>query len=78
MNYIVTLSDPYILLNLVDDTTLDEPRWFNFSTEGALQQNGVAKVESPEEILRSAQNDNEDTHNGNGGWQDGPEIVIPL
>lgn len=71
LSYIVTLSDPYILLNLVDDSTLDEPRWFNFWTEGTLQQNGVAKVEQPEEILRSAQNDN-------GGWVDGPEIVIPL
>ena len=72
LNYIVTLSDPFIIIDqLIDDTNLEEPRWFNFWTEGALQQNGVAKVEQPEEVLRSAQNDR-------GGWLEGPEIVIPL
>ena len=51
LNYIVTLSDPYIIIDrLIDDTNLDEPRWWNFWTEGALQQNGVAKVEQPEEV----------------------------
>ena len=48
LNYIVTLSDPYIIIDrLIDDTNLEEPRWWNFWTEGALQQNGVAKVEDP-------------------------------
>lgn len=71
LNYIVTLSDPYIIIDtLLDDTNLDEPRWFNFWTEGTLQQNGVAKVEQPGEIAGQAGND--------GGWQNGPEIVIPL
>lgn len=51
LNYIVTLSDPYIIIDhLIDDTSLEEPRWWNFWTEGALQQNGVAKVEQPDEI----------------------------
>lgn len=51
LNYIVTLSDPYIIIDhLIDDTNLEEPRWWNFWTEGALQQNGVAKVEQPDEI----------------------------
>ena len=48
LNYIVTLSDPYIIIDrMIDDTNLEEPRWWNFWTEGALQQNGVAKVEDP-------------------------------
>mgnify|MGYP002623797898 CR=1 FL=1 len=80
LNYIVTLSDPYIVLNLVDDSNLEEPRWYNFWTEGTLQQNGVAKVEQPEEIAGQAGNDgNSGTGNdGNGGWDYGEEIVIPL
>ena len=79
LNYIVTLSDPYIIIDtLLDDTNLEEPRWFNFRTEGALQQNGVAKVEQPDEILRFAQNDNEGGQSYDTGWRDGGEIVIPL
>ena len=71
LNYIVTLSDPYIIIDtLLDDTNLEEPRWFNFWTEGALQQNGVAKVEQPEEIAGQAGND--------GGWAKGNEYTIPL
>lgn len=51
LNYIVTLNDPYVIIDrLVDDSNLEEPRWWNFWTEGALQQNGVAKVEQPDEI----------------------------
>ena len=76
LNYIVTLTDPYIIIdNLLDDTNLEEPRWFNFWTEGALQQNGVAKVEQPDEIAGQAGNDETA---GNDGWQNGGEIVIPL
>ena len=63
LNYIITLSNPFILIKLWDDSNLEEPRWWNFWTEGALQQNGVAKVEQPDELT---------------GWQSGPEIVIPL
>lgn len=77
LNYIVTLTDPYIIIDtLLDDTNLEEPRWFNFWTEGALQQNGVAKVEQPDEIASQAGHDGQTSNEG--GWQDGPEIVIPL
>lgn len=77
LNYIVTLSDPYVIIDrLIDDTNLEEPRWFNFWTEGTLQQNGTAKVEQPDEIAGQVGNDAKGT--GNDGWQNGPEIVIPL
>ena len=77
LNYIVTLSDPYVVIDrLIDDTNLEEPRWWNFWTEGALQQNGVAKVEQPDEIAGQAGNDG--ANPTVDGWQDGPEIVIPL
>ncbi len=83
LNYIVTLSDPYIVLNLVDDSNLEEPRWYNFWTEGTLQQNGIAKVEQPDEIAGQADNDGNDGWDGNSGagndgWDYGEEIVIPL
>ena len=73
LNYIVTLSDPYIVIdNLLDDTNLEEPRWFNFWTEGALHQNGVAKVEQPDELASITFNP------GVEDWQDGNEYTIPL
>lgn len=73
LNYIVTLSDPYIIIDtLLDDTNLEEPRWFNFWTEGALHQNGVAKVEQPDELAAITFNP------GVEGWQDGNEYTIPL
>ena len=73
LNYIVTLSDPYIIIDrLIDDTNLDEPRWWNFWTEGALQQNGVAKVEQPDELVPITFNPGVD------GWEDGKEYTIPL
>ena len=72
LNYIVTLTNPYIIIDtLLDDTNLEEPRWFNFWTEGALQQNSVAKVEQPDEIAGLA-------NNSNGGWGNTTDIVIPL
>lgn len=73
LNYIVTLSNPYIIIDtLLDDTNLEEPRWFNFWTEGALQQNGVAKVEQPDDL-------NPITFNpGVEDWQEGSEYTIPL
>ena len=70
LNYIITLSNPYILITLWDDSNLEEPRWFNFRTEGALQQNGIAKVEQPDEIAGQTGND--------GGWASGNEYTIPL
>ena len=55
LNYIVSLSDPFIIIDtLWDDTLLEEPRWWNFWTEGVLQQNGIAPVEQPEEIRRNS------------------------
>ena len=73
LNYIVTLSDPYIIIDqLIDDTNLDEPRWWNFWTEGALQQNGIAKVVQPDELVPITFNPGVD------GWEDGNEYSIPL
>ena len=78
LNYIITLSDPYIVIDeLLDDNSREEPLWWNFWIYGELRQEGVASVEMPDqvghdgEILRSAQNDN-------GGWENGNEYTIPL
>ena len=78
LNYIITLSDPYVIIDqLVDDRNREETLWWNFWIYGELQQEGVASVEMPDqvghdgEILRSAQNDN-------GGWENGNEYTIPL
>lgn len=72
LNYIITLSDPYIIIDeLVDDRSREEPLWWGFMIEGALQQEGVAPVEmlSHEPIGFSAVVD---------GWKDGTEYTIPL
>ena len=85
LNYIITLSDPYIVIDeLLDDNSREEPLWWNFWIYGEFQQEGVASVEMPDqvghdgengghdgEILRSAQNDN-------SGWENGNEYTIPL
>ena len=78
LNYIITLSDPYIVIDeLLDDNSREETLWWNFWIYGEFQQEGVASVEMPDqvghdgEILRSAQNDN-------GGWENGNEYTIPL
>ena len=78
LNYIITLSDPYVIIDqLVDDRNREETLWWNFWIYGEIQQEGVASVEMPDqvghdgEILRSAQNDN-------GGWENGNEYTIPL
>lgn len=78
LNYIITLNDPYIIIDeLLDDNSREETLWWNFWIYGELQQEGVASVEMPDqvghdgEILRSAQNDN-------GGWENGNEYTIPL
>lgn len=44
MNYIVTLSNPYILLELLDDSSREESKYWNFTIEAALQQEGVAEL----------------------------------
>ena len=78
LNYIITLSDPYVIIDqLVDDRNREETLWWNFWIYGEFQQEGVASVEMPDqvghdgEILRSAQNDNR-------GWENGNEYTIPL
>ena len=48
LNYIVTLSNPYIIIdNLIDDDDREETLWWNFKIMGALQQEGIAPVEMP-------------------------------
>ena len=50
LNYIITLSDPYIVIDqLVDDRNREETLWWNFWIYGELQQEGVASVEMPDQ-----------------------------
>ena len=45
LNYIITLNDPFIIIDdLIDDNYREEPLWWNFRIEGALQQEGVEPV----------------------------------
>lgn len=72
LNYIITLSNPFIIIDtLVDDNSREEPLWWGFRIEGALQQEGVEPVImlSHDPIGFSATVD---------GWQDGNEYSIPL
>lgn len=50
MNYIVTLSNPHILLELLDDNSREETKYWNFFIDAALQQEGIAPVEFDYEI----------------------------
>ena len=46
LNYIVTLSNSYIIIDdLIDDDDREETLWWNFKIMGALQQEGIAPVE---------------------------------
>lgn len=48
LNYIVTLSNPYIIIDdLIDDDDREETLWWNFKIMGALQQEGIAPEEMP-------------------------------
>lgn len=48
LNYIITLSNPYIIIDdLIDDDDREETLWWNFKIMGALQQEGIAPVEMP-------------------------------
>ena len=48
LNYIVTLSNPYIIIDdLIDDDDREETLWWNFKIMGALQQEGIAPIEMP-------------------------------
>lgn len=72
LNYIITLSDPYIIIDeLLDDNSREETLWWNFRIEGELQQEGVEPVImlSHEPIGFGAVVD---------GWKEGTEYTIPL
>jgi len=70
LNYIITLSNPYIIIDdLIDDDDREETLWWNFKIMGALQQEGIAPVEIPEPITFQT---------GVDGWKDGGEYTIPL
>ena len=46
LNYIISLSDPFIIIDdLIDDKHREGPLWFNFWIEGALQQEGISTIE---------------------------------
>ena len=46
LNYIVTLSNSYIIIDdLIDDDDREETLWWNFKIMGALQQEGITPVE---------------------------------
>ena len=72
LNYIITLSNPFIIIDdLIDDSYREEPLWWNFRIEGALQQEGVEPVImlSHDPIGFDASVD---------GWQDGTQYDLPL
>ena len=72
LNYIITLSNPYIIIDqLIDDNNREEPLWWNFWIYGELQQEGVEPVImlSHEPIGFNATVD---------GWEDGNEYNLPL
>ena len=51
LNYIITLSDPYVIIDqLVDDRNREETLWWNFWIYGEFQQEGVASVEMPDQV----------------------------
>ena len=72
LNYIITLSDPYVIIDqLVDDRNREETLWWNFWIYGEFQQEGVESVMmlSHESIGFNATMD---------GWENGNEYTIPL
>jgi len=72
LNYIISLSDPFIVIDdLIDDSYRDEPLWWNFRIEGALQQEGVEPV-----IMLSHEPISFDA--GVAGWNEGNEYELPL
>ena len=61
MNFLVTLSDPYIIIDdVIDDNDREYPDYINFWTYATFEQVGVAYF--PES------DDNDDTSDNSGGW----------
>ena len=61
MHFLVTLSDPYIIIDdVIDDNDREYPDYINFWTYATFEQVGVAYF--PES------DDNEDTSDNSGGW----------
>ena len=61
MHFLVTLSDPYIIIdNVIDDNDREYPDYINFWTYATFEQVGVAYF--PES------DDNDDTSDNSGGW----------
>ena len=61
MNFLVTLSDPYIIIDdVIDDNDREYPDYINFWTYATFEQVGVAYF--PES------DDNNDTSDNSGGW----------
>ena len=67
LNYIITLSDPYIIIDeLLDDNSREETLWWNFWIYGEFQQEGVASVEMPDQV----------GHDGENGGHDGGDSSL--
>ena len=67
LNYIITLSDPYVIIDqLVDDRNREETLWWNFWIYGEFQQEGVASVEMPNQV----------GHDGENGGHDGGDSSL--
>ena len=72
LNYIISLSNPFIVIDdLIDDNHREEPLWWNFRIEGALQQEGVEPV-----IMLSHEPIGFDA--GVEGWNEGNQYDLPL
>ena len=72
LNYIISLSNPFIVIDdLIDDNHREEPLWWNFWIEGALQQEGVEPV-----IMLSHEPIGFDA--GVEGWNEGNQYDLPL
>lgn len=58
MHFLITLDDPYIIIDEVfDDNDREDPDFINFLTQATFKQVGVAKL-----------NDTSDSNESSGGW----------
>lgn len=72
LNYIISLNNPFIIIDdLIDDNHRDEPLWWNFKIEGAMQQEGVEPV-----IMLSHETISFDA--GVEGWNEGTQYDLPI